>query len=81
MVVRNKPNWKGMNIVEINSIFKRVYSELVHAKMLMNRISFRIDLMRITPYRVPKCVARGTLKKFLKEYRSDVTSTMDIEFV
>jgi hypothetical protein len=71
LMYRNK-NRALLNLQEVMAIFRKVYSEVVHAKMIFNKKIWVLNLEERETYPVPKCVSRGSFKKVLVVFKSDI---------
>ena len=52
----------------VESIFERVYTEAVRNKMLQNNIDLNEDFEPNMDIMVPRCVKKGYMKRFMREY-------------
>ena len=71
-ILYTSKNRQLMNLQEVTGIFRRVYSEVVNAKMIFNKTPFIMDVDKRLSYPVPKCVARGSLKKILIVFTTEI---------
>ena len=71
-LIYNQKSRNTMNLHEVTAIFRKVYSEVVNAKMIFNKKIFKMELDKRVAYPVPKCVARGSLKKILIVFTVDI---------
>ena len=61
------------DIDDVNEIFGKVYSEAIHAKLLINKIEFYfVDLNNREQFTVPKCVRKNSLRNLLTKFRAIV---------
>ena len=56
-ILYNLKKRESRNLQEVMAIFRKVYSEVVYAKMILNGRLQVIDFKRRNSYPVPKCVA------------------------
>ena len=72
---------KDYDLDDIAVVFKGVYTEAVHAKMLFNEIYFIVDLEKKKVIELLRCVSRGSLRTLLHRYRMTVVKSTMFESV
>lgn len=80
-IIEKDKTEKDYDLDDVAVVFKAVYTEAVHAKMLFNDIDFHMNLEKKEEKGLPRCVSRGSLRILLRRYRMTVISSSKVNLL